>query len=95
MAKTRFTGDSTSMRELEKRSSALVDRVCTSRRPLLVTRRGRGVAVLMAVDEYEKLSARAGFIAAVAEGLQAAADDLHSHKEAERILDGFGHDDGW
>ena len=91
MTDTRFSEDVKPLTELKTRASALVDQVRRSRRPLLLTRRGRGVAVLVDLEEYERLVDRAEFISAVEEGIHAAAaGDLHSHQEAERVLDDFG-----
>ncbi|HOX45961.1 MAG TPA: type II toxin-antitoxin system Phd/YefM family antitoxin [Myxococcota bacterium] len=95
MASTRFSEDIRPLTELKTRTSALVEQVRRSRRPMLLTRRGRGVAVLLDLAEYERLLDRAAFVAAVKEGVQAAeAGDLHPHAAAERILESFGERDG-
>ncbi len=95
MASTRFSEDIRPLTELKTRTSALVAQVLRSRRPMLLTRRGRGVAVLLDLEEYERLLDRAAFVAAVKEGVQAVeAGDLHAHAEADRILDAFGERDG-
>ena len=39
------------------------------RRPLVVTQNGKAAAVLLAPEEFDRLTARAGFVAAVQEGL--------------------------
>jgi prevent-host-death family protein len=91
MASTKFSEDVHPLTELKTRASALVDQVRRSRRPMLLTRRGRGVAVLIDLEEYERLVDRAAFIDAVEKGAQAAADgDLHPQSEADRILESFG-----
>lgn len=62
---------------------------------MLLTKRGRGVAVLLDLDEYETLVDRAAFIEAVKAGAEAAkAGDLHDQSEAEAILVTFGESDG-
>jgi PHD/YefM family antitoxin component YafN of YafNO toxin-antitoxin module len=79
MASTKFSEDVHPLTELKTRASALL------------TRRGRGVAVLIDLEEYERLVDRAAFIDAVEKGAQAAADgDLHPQSEADRILESFG-----
>jgi prevent-host-death family protein len=94
MASAKFSEDVHPLTELKTRASALVDQVRRSRRPVLLTRRGRGVAVLIDLEEYERLVDRAAFIEAVEEGARAAAEgNLHSHAEAERILESFGKTD--
>jgi hypothetical protein len=62
---------------------------------MLLNKRGRGVAVLLDLDEYEQLVERATFIDAVKIGASAArSGDLHEHAEAEKILSCFGKDNG-
>jgi prevent-host-death family protein len=91
MANPRFSEDVHPLTELKTRASTLVEQVRRSRRPMLLTRRGRGVAVLLDLDEYESLVERAAFVEAVRAGAGAARDgDLHEHAEAEAILDSFG-----
>ncbi len=91
MQATRFTEDVRPITDLKQRAAEIVDHARKSRRPVLLTRRGRGVAVLIDVEEYEALNDRAAFIEAVAVGAEAArAGDLHSNDEAMKILDSFG-----
>ena len=54
----------------------------TRRRPLVVTQNGKAAAVLLAPEEFDRLTSQAQFVAAVQEGF----DDL----EAGRVL---GHDE--
>ena len=91
MQTTRFTEDIRPITDLKQRAAEIVDHARKTRRPVLLTRRGRGVAVLLDVEEYEALSDRAAFVAAVGEGADAAkAGDLHPNEEAMKILDSFG-----
>ncbi len=65
----------------------------TRRRPLVVTQNGRAAAVLLAPEEFDRLTRQAQFVAAVQDGL----DDLDAgrvlgHDELGRRLDArFGH----
>ena len=87
----RFSEDVKQVSELKTRCAEIIGQVRRTRRPVLLTRRGRGVAVLLDVDEYERLVERQVFLEGVEEGARAAADgDLHSHEEALTILDSFG-----
>jgi prevent-host-death family protein len=87
----RFSEDVKQVSDLKSRSAEIIDQVRRTRRPVLLTRRGRGVAVLVDVEEYETLVERQEFLEAVAEGVQAAAEgNLHSHEEAIAILEAFG-----
>ena len=54
----------------------------TRRRPLVVTQNGKAAAILLAPEEFDRLTSQAQFVAAVQEGF----DDL----EAGRVL---GHDE--
>jgi prevent-host-death family protein len=91
----RFSEDIKQVSELKTRSAEIIGQVRRTRRPVLLTRRGRGVAVLLDVDEYERLVERQSFVEAVEAGAKAAADnDLHPHDEALAILETFGTGNG-
>ena len=91
MKTVRFSEDVRPITELKSKASELVDQTRQTRRPVLLTRRGRGVAVLLGVEEFETLSDRALFVEAVEVGAQAKRDgDLHDNEEAMKILDSFG-----
>lgn len=91
MTETRFAEDVRPITDLKKRAAEIVDHVRRSRRPVLLTRRGRGVAVLLDLEEYELLADRTAFVRAVEEGVAAArSGDVVPHKEAVRLLDTFG-----
>jgi antitoxin YefM len=74
--------------DLKRSASALVDQVNESRRPVVLTRHGRGVAVLVSVDEYELLrerAERAAFNTAVADAdADIAAGRTLGHEELAR-----------
>jgi prevent-host-death family protein len=91
MKRTRFTEDVRSITDLKSHAAEIVDHACKSGRPVLLTRRGRGVAVLLDVEEYESLVDRKAFVDAVETGARSAASGaLHSNDEAMQILDSFG-----
>ena len=91
----RFSEDVRPISELKTKASTLVEQVRRSRRPMLLTRRGRGVAVLLDLEEYERLVDRVSFVEAVEAGAAAAAaGDLRDHEEAEAILASFSLPDG-
>ena len=58
MASPKFSEDVRPLTDLKTRAGAVVDRLRRSRRPVLLTRRGRGVAVLMDLEEYERRPGR-------------------------------------
>lgn len=91
MEKIKMSEDVRPISELKSRAAELVDQAGKTRRPILLTRHGRGVAVLLDLEAYESLTERANFVEAVEEGARAAEEgDLHPHEEAEAILDSFG-----
>ncbi|MBW2261127.1 MAG: type II toxin-antitoxin system Phd/YefM family antitoxin [Deltaproteobacteria bacterium] len=95
MHSTRFSEDSRPVSDLKSRSAEVLDQVKKTGRPVLLTRRGRAVAVLLDLHEYEKLVDRARFVDAVEQGISAASSgDLHPNKKAMKILDTFGKGDG-
>ena len=91
MTTAKFSEDVRPITDLKAHASEIVTQTCTSKRPVLLTRRGRGVAVLVGLDAWERLESRALFVDAVREGeLAAEKGDLHANAEAEAILDSFG-----
>jgi prevent-host-death family protein len=91
MPETRFSEDIRPITDLKGHASEIVDHARRSRRPVLLTRRSRGVAVLLSLDQYEALTDRAAFVAAVEEGAEAARQgQVLPHSEAIKILDTFG-----
>ncbi len=87
----KFSEDVRPLTDLKTKTASVIEQVRRTRRPVLLTRRGRGIAVLLDLSEYERLTERAAFIGAVEEGQQAAsAGDLHDNQEAAAILDEFG-----
>jgi prevent-host-death family protein len=77
--------------DLKKQASSVIDRVVRERRPTLITRRGKGVAVIVNLQEYEQVLDELAFIRAVKEGLRDEAEDrLHPESEALAILNRLG-----
>ena len=95
MTAPRFSEDIRPITELKRHAAEIVDHVQRSRRPVLLTRRGRGVAILLDLEEYEKLTDRVAFVEAVEVRARAAeAGALHGNEEAEAILAEFGRPHG-
>lgn len=66
---TRFSEDVIPLTDLKVNPGRVVKHAAESRRPVLLTSRGRGVAVVQSVAEYEKEQEERGFLRAVVEGL--------------------------
>jgi prevent-host-death family protein len=91
----RFSEDVRPITDLKTKAADIVEHVQHTRRPVLLTRRGRGVAVLLKLEEYEELMDRAEFVEAVQAGAKAAEEgDLYPHEAAVKILDSFGEPGG-
>ena len=87
----RFSEDVVGLNDLKTQAARVVDRVVRSRRPALVARRGKGVAVLVELGEFERMQDELAFRHAVEGGIaDIEAGTLHDHEEAVAILDSFG-----
>jgi prevent-host-death family protein len=86
--KTSFSEDVTPVTDFRTKSAALIERMKRTRRPLILTHRGRTTAVLEDIREYERRLERLEFLEAIVAGLQAAEKgDLLSHEAVMRRMD--------
>jgi prevent-host-death family protein len=77
MAKTQIDEEIRPISDLKGKAGEIVNHVTQSGRPVVLTRHGRGVAVVLSVGEYEHLQAAANqlrLIEALREGERAIAD---------------------
>lgn len=85
--KTKFSEDVVPLSDLKVNPGKLVNQVNETRRPILLTSRGRGVAVVQGLEDYERTAEELRFIKAVAQGL---ADIREGHTvtlaEAKQLL---------
>lgn len=82
-----FTADVKPVTDLELQASAMVDQVVRAGRPMLITRRGRGVAVLVDVGQFERGQEALAFGQAVDEGAaQAERGESATDAEVEAVL---------
>lgn len=76
--------------DLKTHSKEILQKLKSSGKPILITQRGRGTAIMESVESYEKrqdyYEAIEGILAAMRE---AESGDLHDHKEALKILESF------
>lgn len=94
VAAPRYSEDVRSVTDLKFHAADILDHARRERRPVLLTRRGRGVAVLLDLGEYERLADRAAFVKAMGDGLRAVREGrLRPHGEALKILRSFGKPD--
>lgn len=65
----KFSEDIVPLTDLKTNPGRVVRQVADSRRPVLLTSRGRGVAVVQSVAEFEAAEESRAFMRAVVEGL--------------------------
>lgn len=63
---TRFIGDVVPVTELKNNPAKVIQHATDSHRPVLLTSRGKGVAVLMALQDYEKDREKMAFLSGMA-----------------------------
>jgi len=66
---TKFSEDVIPLSDLKVNPGKVVNHVKITHRPVLVTSRGRGVAVVQGLDDYENSKEELEFVKAVAQGL--------------------------
>lgn len=66
---TKFSEDVIPLTDLKANPGRVTKQVAESRRPVLLTSRGRGVAVLQSVTDFEATEEARAFMRAVVEGL--------------------------
>ncbi|MFT5098887.1 MAG: prevent-host-death family protein [Planctomycetaceae bacterium] len=84
---TKFSEDVVPLSDLKVNPGKIVNRAKQTKRPILVTSRGRGIAVVQGLEEFEILEEKVRFMQAVAKGLMDAKEgrtvDL---AEARKVL---------
>lgn len=75
---TKFSEDVVPVTDLKLNPGRVVDHVATAHRPVLLTRRGRGVAVVQSISDYEAAEEERSFMRSVVAGLA----DIESGRES-------------
>lgn len=85
--KIKFSEDVIPLSDLKVNPGKVVNRANENHRPILVTSRGRGIAVVQGLEEYEKNNEEREFLRAIAQGLMdiKAGNEL-SLSEAKKKL---------
>ena len=84
---TKFSEDVIPLSELKVNPGKVVGRTNDTHRPILLTSRGRGVAVVQSVEDYEKTAEELLFVKAIAQGLADIREgDTVTLDEAKKIL---------
>jgi antitoxin YefM len=72
----------------KSRASEIVRSLRSRGRPMIITQNGRPAAVLLSPEDFDRLTYRERFVAAVEEGLEdARAGRVVTDAELERVLD--------
>jgi prevent-host-death family protein len=66
---TKFSEDVISISDLKVNPGKVINHAKDSHRPILLTSRGRGVAVVQGIEEFEKNGEELAFVKAIAQGL--------------------------
>ena len=83
----KFSEDVVPLSDLKINPGKVVTRANDNKRPILVTSRGRGVAVVQGLEEYELLEEKVAFMRAVTQGLvEVREGKITDLTDAKRIL---------
>lgn len=87
MMTIKFSEDVVPLSDLKVNPGKIVNHAQDSHRPVLLTSRGRGVAVVQGLEEYEKTAEELAFVKAVAQGLMdVKAGNTVSLEQAKEVL---------
>lgn len=83
----KFSEDVIPLSDLKVNPGKVVGRTNETHRPILLTSRGRGIAVVQGLEDYEKTAEELLFVKAVAQGLADIREgDSVTLDEAKKIL---------
>lgn len=84
---TKFSEDVIPLTDLKVNPGKVVSRAQDTHRPILLTSRGRGIAVVQGLEDYERTAEELRFVKAVARGLMDAREgNTVSLEEAKKTL---------
>ncbi len=84
----KFSEDVVPLSDLKVNPGEIITRANDTKRPILVTSRGRGVAVVQGLEEYEIREEKVAFMQAVAQGLMEVKEGkVTDLADAKRVLD--------
>jgi len=78
-ASTKFSQDIVPLSDLKVNPGKVVNQVDETHRPVLLTKRGRGVAVVQSLEDYETETEEKAFLRGVVEGIM----DLEEGREID------------
>jgi len=84
---TKFSEDVVPLSDLKVNPGKIITRANDNKRPILVTSRGRGVAVVQGLEDYEIREEKVAFMQAVAKGLMEVKEEkVTDITNAKRVL---------
>ncbi len=84
----KFSEDVVPLSDLKINPGKVVNRAQDTGRPILLTSRGRGIAVVQGLDEFERTAEELRFVKAVAQGLMDVREgNTVSIADAKKALD--------
>jgi len=86
----KFSEDVIPLTDLKINPGKVINQVKETHRPVLLTSRGRGVAVVQDLDEYEKNQEERAFMKAVAQGLMDVKSGQTMELDAVKAKLGMG-----
>mgnify|MGYP003394778616 CR=1 FL=1 len=93
MARVSFVDDLTPISDFRVHTAEIVAKVKKTKRPVILTQRGRSAAVLEDVREYERKADRLELLESILAGMRAAEKGaVVSHAKAMAELDKMLHD---
>ena len=85
--RVKFSEDVIPLSDLKINPGKVVGRAKDTHRPILLTSRGRGIAVVQGLEDYEKTAEELQFVKAVAQGLMEVREgDTLSLEDAKKKL---------
>ena len=85
----KFSEDVIPLSDLKINPGKVVNRAQDTHRPILLTSRGRGIAVVQGLEDYEKTAEELRFVKAVAQGLMDVREGNTVSLEAARATLGI------
>lgn len=83
----KFSEDVIPLSDLKINPGKVVSRAQDTHRPILLTSRGRGVAVVQGLEDYERTAEELQFVKAVAQGLMDVREgNTVSLEDAKKVL---------
>ena len=87
LMKTRFSQDVIPLSDLKINPGKIANQAKDSHRPILLTSRGRGIAVIQGLDEFENHEEERAFVKAIAQGLlEVKEGNVQSLADAKKKL---------